>query len=130
MALMRFRESNHVKWRGVRPAHDGTQVLGYAVIAGATAVVYAVPAGQTGFVTFFSLSSISGAVGGVGALQILDDLGAFAGNLVTFDMAANTQEHDSQGFCFPLELPSGWRITVYSAVAAITSRGIIIGWVE
>ena len=39
--LMEYREPNQVLWRGVRPAHNGTQVQGYAAVVGiATAAMY------------------------------------------------------------------------------------------
>jgi len=61
MALMKFREPNQVQWRGMRPAHNGTEVHG----AGGTAVIGIVNilpahASLTQYVHYYSVSLIPG----------------------------------------------------------------------
>ena len=64
MALMKFREENHVKWMGVRPAHDGTQVLAHTTGVGGTApILYTVPAGMTLFITHLCVSFYAAGAG-------------------------------------------------------------------
>jgi len=55
MALMKFREPNQVKWVGVRPGHNGTQIIRSQGADNATVELYLVPVGQTFYLCSASL---------------------------------------------------------------------------
>jgi len=75
MALMKFREPNQVRRVGVRPAHDGTQVLERGSADNATVVLYTVPAGKV-FYLCHAWLNVQGVAAGSVYLAIYDGVPA------------------------------------------------------
>lgn len=132
MALMQFREKNQVNYVGVRPAHDGTQIVKVAWLGGAgNANIYTVPAGVTLFITYMMLSSrldVAAAatakietipVGEAGLRMIIEHLYDLAGHQIT-----------SVAFSFPIEVAATEPITLVNVGAGMDSRGLIHGWIQ
>jgi len=132
MALMGFREANQVLWRGVRPAHDGTQITkGNAQTGAGAVVIYTGHATKTLFITFASLASrldVAGAarvlievmpVGEPGVVPILSQYYDIAGHQC---MAAT--------FNPPIEVAATEDISLVVWGANIDARACIHGWVE
>lgn len=132
MALMKFREQNHVLWRGSRPGHDGTQVQGEGYKAGTgNAVVYTVTAGLTLYLTYAFLSTRQSLVASGGAgLTIYTAVPAVWRDIFfhLYDLAG--QKNSAQAFTFPLEIPADYTIRVTNDHLQIDAYGIIWGWEE
>jgi len=130
MALMSFREENHVKRVGVRPAHDGVQVWEYNEVTNGWVNIYIVPAGQTFYLTWYSFEIITLAAGSA-LLTISTAVPVsvifLAGCIVV--AGANTP-NTVCSLAFPIEVPEGYRIRLNSAAAGLRVRGSIHGWVE
>jgi len=130
MALMKFREQNQVKWVGVRPGHNGTQVAAYAAMINGVGVVYTVGAGKTLFLAECFLCS-TGNITGQCSLAWYDDLWAFQRYFCMCDTIAGVQiQKDHCNFCPPLEIPAGHIIAVASGALGLTASGQIFGWEE
>ena len=130
MALMKFREPNQVRWQGVRPGHNGTQVLAFAFADNETTDIYTVPAGKTFFLTWYSLGLTTVAAGNCSlqirtpvpvVLLVLDRL---------FFTVAGNMPSVSQSLTFPIEVASTYLISVVSSAAGLRAYGNIVGWVE
>lgn len=130
MALMGFRENNRVLWRGVRPAHNGTQVAVPNSATNAEVVIYTVPAGTIFHLTWYGFS-ISALAAGRGVLAIYDDAPAIIAYLAETNvvLAVNTPM-SCCGLPFPIELLPDYTVRIYSSAAGLTARGSIAGWVE
>ena len=130
MALMSYREANHVQWQGSRPAHDGTQVWAYASIINADWPVYTVGVGETLFLCECFLNSV-GNITGTCSLALFTGLWAFQRYLCMCDTIADVQiQKDHCTFWPPLEVPAGYIIGVNSNALGLTAHGQIFGWRE
>lgn len=130
MSEMSFREPNQVLWRGVRPAHLGTQILKYADANAATVVVHTVSAGKVFYLTFFSHTGFLSAAGEVSELIIRNAADALQLRLSRFESPASETLSVAVGLNFPIEIPALWDIAIYSSNAGIVSYGSIAGWEE
>ena len=130
MALMRFRESNKMKWRGSRPAHDGTQVGGEAWTTDALEIVYLTGAGETFYCHYVSMCARTLTPGDTAFVSLYDagPLRVFHLIRMFFDVAG--QMIHCAPFTFPVEVPSGWSIRVFSSAASIDATAEAIGWIE
>lgn len=130
MALMDFREPNQVKWVGMRPGHNGTQVALTGMANNNTVVVYTVPAGQTLYLCTVTLTSNFGAAGSGWAW--LETAGAVF--VYGFSGVLNTAGSGALGstaqFWPPMEVPTGYVIKVISGAAGLLIYASIYGWVE
>jgi hypothetical protein len=130
MARMTFRERNMMKWVGVRPAHNGEQVLKTDSAAGAITALYTVPAGGVFYLTFASLVVAAGAAGWC-RLYIEDDVGATQIVLLGALMAANDEMVSSSvSFTYPIECLEDWVINVRSNAVGLNCIGNIAGWID
>lgn len=130
MSLMHFREPNQVKWMGVRPGHNGEQVLAYDTVINGAQVVYTVPAGKVFFLCEANLLSISNVTGKI-ALTIYDAAPALLLTLGGISMiVAQSQGTDHYTYWPPIELPAGYSIRVESNIAGLEARSSIFGWIE
>jgi len=128
--LMDFREPNQVNWQGVRPGHNGVQVLisGIRLAIGAVGV-YQVPAGNTLFLTCATL--------GVGN-QIASALNLSIYNAVPAIVQSLMGGYQAPGHNFapavanywpPIEIPASfWLYVNESGLCALTY--LFHGWVE
>ena len=130
MSDMHFREPNQVKWSGVRPAHNGTQIrVGEEIVALLWTPVYEVPAGETGMITHISLSH------GINAAALF--------YIAIYDATPALEQIIYRGFHIlnwpetkcnfnywpPMELPTGYSIQFYQNVNT-SMVAQINGWSE
>lgn len=130
MAFMEFREPNQVQWIGSRPAHNGEQAYGHGVVTNGTATIYTVPAGVALYITNFWSNTWAGGAGGVGAMVIYDTTPAIWYELSRAKVQSSFTSGIAAGFPFPIEVPAGYTIRLYSANANCTQYGGFAGWVE
>lgn len=132
MALMEFREQNHVLWRGVRPAHDGTQVCKAGQQAGVGIVsIYTGHATKNLFLTFAMLSSTqSAAAAGMARMLCLPIGEAGTRNILVHLYSAEGHQVCTATFNPPLEVIANTDVEIASDQAGITVRGDIHGWIE
>jgi len=130
MALMEFREPNHVKWQGVRPAHDGTQVLSEQYVINGTLPIYTVPVGQTFYLCTVGMACAIFAVG-LGIVGVQTDVPATIANLLYDNYVAGSHlPTKNVSFWPPIELPAGYSVFVFSGVPVLQMYGWAHGWVE
>ena len=129
MAML-YREPNMVKWVGVRPGHNGTQIAKYAAVVNATAIVHTVTAGKTLFLCTATLG-MSVASAGSGILFIRDGADVLTMLLAALQWSAGGGLHSGPFTAYPpIEIPSGYDIVVESTAAVLTVVGSIFGWEE
>ena len=117
------REPNQVKWVGVRPGHNGEQILVKIELAG-NAIVYTVPANKILFLFDWHIGIARG-VAGAAELQIRDDAAAIHAYLSYVTSAAGyTGTNATQNLWVPHELIEAWDIYV---VTGNPVRGYIHG---
>jgi len=130
MALMKFREPNQVKWQGVRPAHNGTQVLETDVVVSGTKILYTVAAGKILYLTHAYLGVGLITAIGIGYLWIRDSTPT---NLYLLGVVRSiTDTPSGPSFpCYwpPIEIPATYDIAVI-ATANLEIHATIHGWVE
>ena len=130
MALMTYREANQVIWRGVRPAHNGTQHTAIGYMENAAAAFYTVGAGDTFFLCTATLGYQLMAAGSA-YMRVRTDAAAVYYNLV-YDVvqAASFGNSKSVYFWPPMELPAGYDIFLSTDTAGLKVVGQVFGWVE
>ena len=124
-----FREGNEVRWRGIRLAHKGTQVTAYVQAAGGTAIAYTVPAGQTLFISHYTVSC-RGAAAGQAAMVIYTAVPAVSSYHGVIEHDPNTTGTLGLGLFDPIEVPAGYTVRAYSSAAGVVCQITIAGWVE
>lgn len=130
MAIMKFREPNQVKWQGMRPGHNGTQIIGYKAIINNIADVYVATGVKVAEITYMGLSANSGANAGIATLQLWDDGPAYLNTLMIIQLPVTSFEHLAVGLPYPVELLEDWSVRVYSGAALLDARGCVLGWAE
>lgn len=130
MAMMHFREPNQVKWVGVRPGHNGEQIIKQTNVANGTVVVYTVTVGKTLYLCTAELAYV--AVGAARAELWVESGGGvyLAGLLMLVGQAAVVGDPHIITFWPPLEVPSQYVIKLRSWAAAPQVYGMIYGWEE
>ena len=130
MSLMKFREPNRVRWQGSRPAHDGTQIIGYNFATNDNAAVYTALAGETAFVHYMDLTWTAGANPGKARLQVWNAVPAVVSTIMDNQVLATSVGGKVVSLTYPLELIEGWSIRVVSTALLLRADGCILGWVE
>ena len=122
-----WREPNAARWVGVRPGHDGTQVVKSASCGGvATAILYTVTAGKVLLLFNFTLSC-DGATGGNAGMFVRDDGDVFQYNLYWIDRINAIPTVCSMAMWMPIEIPAGYDIVLQGGGATHYERGFIHG---
>ena len=130
MAVMSFRESNQVRWRGIRPGHNGTQVLESAPGVNGTVVLYTVAAGATLYLVSVFLGLLGSAAATHGQIWIRDAVPANLYLLASVYSAANDYSASvPHTYWPPIEIPATYSLALVD-VAANMSQATIFGWVE
>jgi len=130
MAAMAFREPNQVKWMGIRPGRNGTQIANSSSANNSTTVMWTVSAGKTGFLTYFSFSWRFTATGQTVWLVVRNAADVEQYSLILVASGAGDQGANSCAFAFPIEIPAGYDIAVVSDTAGAAAKATIIGWEE
>jgi len=130
MGLMKFREPNQVRWQGVRPGHNGTQISESISVANGIAIIHTVSADKVFYLCTISISHDC-SVAGHGYLYYRDaaDL-----NPVYFLIELKAPDVNTQAsiltFWPPLEIPSLFDVCVRSNNVGLTVVGYVFGWEE
>jgi len=130
MALMTYREANQVLWRGVRPAHNGTQNPLLASADNGTVVI----GGRTVGLTYYLCSAsmgFAGVLAGIATLYLrspgpVTEYRIFRSQYV----AANNHSTEQATFWPPFEVPDDWDIVLTSSAAGFVVYGHCFGWEE
>lgn len=130
MAKMTFRAKDHVRWVGVRPAHEGTQVYatGWQGDAGNNSFYTVV---DTLYITYLCLtSSLSADVFASASITIYTAVPAVWRMIAdqVFDKAG--QQTSLIALPFPIEVPKDYTIRVVSSHANLGADAFFWGWEE
>lgn len=130
MSEMEFREPNEVLWRGVRPAHKGTQVAKEATANNATETLHTVTAGKTLYLTHW-VHTVRSNITGLGMLFVTDDLDVARYYISQIRSQADVAAYAPVGSLYiPIEIPEGYKIKVSSSAAGCVIFAFIHGWEE
>lgn len=130
MALMKWRELNQVKWVGVRPGHNGTQVLKENYVSNATLVLHTVTAGKTLYLCSAYASYYISATGIIGRLFVRDVADFTVYSFSICNSGALGQMESTPSYNPPIEIPAGYDICLISGAASMVIRAGIHGWEE
>ena len=123
------REPNRVKWIGVRPGHEGEQVIKYATATNAVVDIYEVPADKLLLIFGYFLNAYGGAAG-EGMLDLYTAVPAFWKRLFWAGVHVNNDLAVSRNYTIPIEVPAGYFVSVESSIAACVIKagfdGILI----
>jgi hypothetical protein len=129
MAML-HREPNRVKWVGVRPGHEGTQIHKRGVATNAIAIVHTVTAGKTfyftGFVWFARASLAAAEV--IGRIRNVADVTVI--DFIDYYFFTVGQLSICKSYWPPIEIAAGFDIVVYSTDATSWAALTIDGWEE
>lgn len=130
MSAMEFREPNQVLWRGVRPGHNGTQILKQHYKANGVRIVHTVTAGKTLYLLSSLLHYSADVTGSITAAirDTGDNIVFYLG--ISFVFAGVSTPPVSWHFWPPAEIPAGYDIFVSSSAAGLTAWLGISGWEE
>lgn len=130
MSLMSFREYNRAKWIGVRPGHNGIQIVANgAGVVDETTVIHTVSASKVLYITSWWLSCFASAAG-TANFFINDTDPALFYRICRFE--------DDGAFCLalsgnfwpPLEVSSSYTVSIHSNSADLEAAGGFVGWEE
>jgi len=130
MSAMSYREDNMVLWRGVRPAHNGTQVLKYIPASNAVVLLHTVTAGKKLYLCNVSMFFYADASG---PGHIYSDNGAGGDvvyHLMGLHFATKSTVPYIRSYWPPAEFPAGYRFYVGSMAVGVNLYGSIFGWEE
>jgi len=130
MALMSFREANQMLWRGVRPAHNGTQVIAQKAADNLTATIYTVGVGETLYLCSATMGFVAIAAGQA-IVQLINAAPVWT-VYAFYDviLAGSEGRTQTRSYWPPVEMSAGSTITVQSVGAGLNLRASIHGWVE
>ena len=130
MALMKFREPNQVLWRGVRPAHDGTQVTETRTAVDNVQTIDIVGAGQIFYLCAVTHSIYTVAAGLVYCRIYTDALVNIYSVIDRRILDTSDGLWGHATFWPPMELLEDYTIRFGSTAAGLTIIGSVFGWIE
>jgi hypothetical protein len=119
-----------VKWLGVRPAHQGTQVTKYATVTGATGNVHTVTAGKTFFMTSLVFSAWASVAGSYARVSVRNESDVLQYTICYFYMRDVSERVVSVTFPQPVEIAAGWDVFVVAGDANTSAFAFVHGWEE
>lgn len=125
-----YREDNKVKWVGVRPAHNGDQIVGKAInISNETETMYTVPANKILYLTHYWHFTWASAAG-VAQIYIADAVPALYYRLSWMEDDGAFRFGIAGNYDPPLELGEGYTIKIQTNVAGVETAGGFVGWLD
>ena len=121
-----FREPNQVKWIGVRPGHNGEQVVANNNCTNVLTVVYTVPAGKIFLFFGFVFTTYHGAATNA-QLMVYNAVPALENTLAAHVGAAGPPCSTPKSFDPPLEYGAGYTIRILGSAATVTVNAMIHG---
>ena len=130
MSAMLYREPNQVKWVGIRPGHNGTQVIASSAANNSTVILYTVTAGKVFYLSYANLVMYARNFSLTVALSVRNAADVLQYSIAT--MASGDLGHLSLPVILnpPLEIPAGWDVVVSSNDALCNAYAFIHGWEE
>ena len=120
------REPNQVKWIGVRPGHNGEQIIEFNTATNATVIIYTVPADKILLLNGFN-SNIWSSANGTCYLQWWDAVPALYRNLASQQALASSAYSTKNDYMMPLELDAGHSLRIVSPAATLIIKSTIWG---
>lgn len=130
MSVMAFREPNQVLWRGIRPGHNGTQIIKDDTVTGTVKTIYTVSSNVTFYLTSWTFSIDIATIGDEGRLYIQTGAAAHFVNICRIQSQVVSSGFLSGNFWPPLEVPMEYTIKIYTPDAGCTLYAMIHGWEE
>lgn len=116
-----WRENNRARWVGIRPAHDGAQIIDTSTVSNAVDTMLTAAAGKR--LLLFSWWAWSVATGaGTASLGIYNAVPALSDRLVYHRHVAAGERNTHHDLFVPIEIPSGWSIRNETNAAAVTQE--------
>ena len=126
MAVTVHREPNRVKWIGVRPGHEGEQILKSATVVNGNATLYTVPADK--LLLLFNWGFSAGASAALSDYFLIrDELDATYLELFYSTISANTTVSTGGSMYLPMEIIAGYDFYLVSAAATTRVSAFIHG---
>ena len=125
-----WRESNRLRWVGVRPAHEGTQVVGRGGGENSEVICYTVPAGYVFFLCGIIPTFSTSTSGRYGEVRVYSDVPALAYRLFGILAYGLTEVCAPMSYYPPLELPAGYTLRTFSSGLASECYCAYNGWIE
>ena len=123
MAVTVHREPNMVKWIGVRPGHNGEQIL-IDIDTAVSVIVYTVPADKLLFLFDWSISTVAN-LNIHSRLQIRTAVPVVVANIAgASSYTGDSGTNNAQALWVPIEIEAGYDIYL---VATGVTRGYIHG---
>ena len=129
MAML-HREPNRVKWVGVRPGHEGTQIVKANHTGPGLAIIHTVTAGKTFFLTGVSCYSHAGAAIAIGSVAVRNGADVYQYALIGLGAPINNRVGAAISLWPPIEIPAGWDVYVDCGGAGSDNSGTVFGWEE
>lgn len=121
-----WREPNRAKWVGIRPGHDGEQMIASSTVSNSSDTMYTVPTNYV--LLLFSWWSWTVATGaGTGSLGIYNDTPALYRRLSYHRMVSAGERDTSHDLFVPIEVPAGYSIVNESSAAVVRIDSVIFG---
>lgn len=130
MSLMKFREPNQVKWVGVRPGHNGTQIKAEAIAVNNTQVLYTVTAGKMLYLCTLNWQVDSNVGGGNTLIYHYNSGSVLQHVFVSIGQFSAPVLANTISFWPPYEMASGDYIQIWSPNAGTSLYCGIFGWEE
>ena len=130
MSAMKYRDDNKVLWRGIRPAHNGNQIIKRVSVVNGSSIVHTVSAGKTLYLTQWRFSSQTTVAGLYGNIHVRDGGDVILYYMDDILMAAIGEYGNAVGLFFPIEIPAGYDVVVQSSGVGLDARGFIHGFEE
>lgn len=125
-----WREDNRQRWVGIRPAHNGVQVVSIASASNNVQILYTVPAGKVLYLVTDYLESYLTVAGRSSILYITNSLDVLWYYLILHMTPNSGSFYDRITRFHPLEVPEGYKIKCSTDIVGNGNNGGIEGWVE
>ena len=112
------REPNQVKWIGVRPGHNGIQVIENNAANNAVVIIYTVPAGKL-FLLFGYFYHQYATAASTGYLAVYNAVPADVHHLAGGQSPAVSVFAVTRDYTVPLEFPAGYSFRISSSAAGM-----------
>lgn len=130
MALIKYREPNQAKWRGVRPAHNGTRVHFWGYCNNNSVTLYTVTTGKT----LYLVSELIKVVWTTSAARltyiVTDAADAMVWTFINDQVGGNSFALTARDREYPFEIPSGYKIKLTSSGVGASIEVEGEGWEE
>lgn len=127
---MNYKETNQVKWLGVRPAHYGDQIIIDQSVVNGSVIVHTVTAGKVFYLENFLMRFWSANAGNNALVGVRNVADVHQYVICQMKLGAGIGDNVGMSFRSPIEIPAGY--DVYLTVSGVGSDGLcsVSGWEE